>query len=222
MPGFSEQRAILEDWQRFPGLERLPGDDPRVALTFDDGPDEDGTPAVLDALADAGIDATFFVVGEQLMRNHGVARRAALAGHELALHGFSHRRHADLIPPDARDEVPRGVGAFEAVTGSKPRFFRPPYGRFTEHSYKACSQMGLEPVYWSAWGLDWYDLPAAEVADLVARDLEPGAIVVLHDSARYAPRASATPVAEVIPLIAAAAAERGLEWTTLGRAVPGV
>jgi peptidoglycan/xylan/chitin deacetylase (PgdA/CDA1 family) len=219
VPSFSEQRAILDDWSAFPAIERLPGDDARVALTFDDGPDEDGTPEVLDALEEAGIKATFFVVGEQLMRGHSIARRAALAGHELELHGFSHRRHADLIPPDARDELPRGVGAFEAVTGSKPRFFRPPYGRFSEHSYKACTAMDLQPVYWSAWGLDWYDLPAAEVADLVARDLAPGAIVVLHDSARYAPRASAAPVAEVIPLIAAAAAERGLEWVTLGDAI---
>ena len=216
MPSFSEQRAILEDWERFPGLQRV---DDGIVLTFDDGPDEEGTPAVLGALDEAGIKATFFVVGEQLMRGHAYARRAALAGHELALHGFSHRRHADLIPPDARDELPRGVGAFEAVTGSKPRFFRPPYGRFSEHSYKACHAMGLQPVYWSAWGLDWYDLPAAEVADLVIRDLEPGAIVVLHDSARYAPRESAAPVAEAIPLIAAAAAERGLEWKTLGDAV---
>ena len=219
MPSFSEQRAILEDWQRFPGTERLPGDGARVALTFDDGPDEDGTPQVLDALAAAGITATFFVVGEQLMRGHSLARRAAMEGHELALHGFSHRRHADLIPPDARDELPRGVGAFEAVTGSKPRFFRPPYGRFSEHSYKACEAMELQPVYWSAWALDWYDLPTAEVADLVIRDLEPGAIVVLHDSARYAPRDSAAPVADAIPLIAAAAAERGLEWVTLGQAL---
>ena len=220
MPSFSEQRGILDDWRAYPGLERLPGDGARVVLTFDDGPDEDGTPEVLDALDEAGIKATFFVVGEQLMRGHSLARRAALAGHELALHGFSHRRHADLIPPDARDELPRGVGAFEAVTGSKPRFFRPPYGRFSEHSYEACAAMDLEPVYWSAWGLDWYDLPAEDVADMVVRDLEPGAIVVLHDSARYAPRASAAPVAEVIPLVAAAAAERGLEWVTLGQALP--
>ena len=216
MPSFSEQKAILEDWERFPGLERVAD---KVVLTFDDGPDEDGTPQVLDALDEAGIKATFFVVGEQLMRHHALARRAALAGHELALHGFSHRRHPELIPPDARDELPRGVGAFEAVTGAKPRFFRPPYGHFSEHSYKACTAMELEPVYWSAWGLDWYDLPATEVADLVVRDLEPGAIVVLHDSARYAPRESAAPVAEVIPLIAAAAAERGLEWATLGDAL---
>ena len=223
MPGFGEQRQTLADWARFPGIERLPeapeGAAGRIALTFDDGPDEDSTPAILDALETAGIRATFFVVGEQLMRHHAIARRAALAGHELALHGFAHRRHAEMIPPDARDDVARGVGAFEAVTGSKPRFFRPPYGRFAEASYGACTALGLERVYWSAWGLDWEDLGGERVADLVARDLAPGAIVLLHDSPRYADRPSAGATADAIPLIAAAAAERGLEWTTLGEAL---
>jgi peptidoglycan/xylan/chitin deacetylase (PgdA/CDA1 family) len=217
MPSFREQTETAEDWLAFPGVERVPGE--QIVMTFDDGPDEDSTPAILDALGEAGIKATFFVVGEQLMRHHGIARRAALEGHELALHGFSHRRHKDLIPPDARDEIPRGVGAFEAVTGSKPRFFRPPYGRFSEHSYGACQALALEPVYWSAWGLDWEDLDGSRIADLVNRDLDAGTIVVLHDSPRYADRASAQATAEAIPAIAAAAAERGLEWATLGEAL---
>ena len=221
MPSFSEQRETEEDWRQFPAVERLPGESNRVALTFDDGPDEDATPAVLEALEAAGIRATFFVVGEQLMRHHRVAREAAVAGHELALHGFSHRRHSELIPPDARDEVPRGVGAFEAVVGAKPRFFRPPYGQFSEPSYKACSALDLEPAYWSAWGLDWEDIAADRIADLVVRDLSPGAIVLLHDSPRYADRPSAQATADAIPLIAAAAAEQGLEWTTIGEALSG-
>jgi peptidoglycan/xylan/chitin deacetylase (PgdA/CDA1 family) len=218
MPSFREQRETEEDWRAYPGIERVPGEN-RVVLTFDDGPDEDATPAVLDALEEAGIKATFFVVGEQLMRHHAIARQTALAGHELALHGFTHRRHSELIPPDARDEIPRGVGAFEAVVGSKPRFFRPPYGRFSEHSYEACGALGLEPAYWSAWGLDWYDIEAGEVADLVTRDLDAGTIVMLHDSPRYGHRASARNTAEAVPTIAAVAAERGLEWATLGDAL---
>jgi peptidoglycan-N-acetylglucosamine deacetylase len=221
MPSFGEQSETAEAWARFPAVERLPDQaGARVALTFDDGPDEDATPAVLEALEAAGIRATFFVVGEQLMRHHAIARQIALAGHELALHGFKHERHADMIPPDARDDVARGVGAFEAVTGAKPRFFRPPYGRFAEFSYKACGALGLEPVYWSAWGLDWEDIGGDRVADLVARDLDAGAIVLLHDSPRYADRPTAQATADAIPAIAAAAAERGLQWATLSEAMP--
>jgi len=218
LPAFSQQDEPRDHWERFPGRERLDGD--KIALTFDDGPDEDATPDVLDALADAGIKATFFVVGEQLMRHHRIARRAIDEGHEIALHGFSHRAHADLIPPDARDEIPRGVGAFQAaLAGLSPKLYRPPYGRFTEFSYKGCLGMELEPVYWSSWGMDWEAIGGREIADLVIKDLAPGSIVLLHDSPRYAEeRDTAWETAQAIPLIAAAAKERGLEWTTISGA----
>ena len=200
---------MLESWRRFPGVERL--DSQRAALTFDDGPDPDGTPLVLDALDAAGVKATFFVVGEQLMRHWAIAREARARGHELALHGAAHPRHAELSPAAARDEVARGIGAFEAATGERPKLFRPPYGRFSEHSHEACLKLGLEPVYWSAHGLDWEPIPPARIADLVTRDLAPGAIVLLHDSARYAARESAAATAAAIPLVAEAARAAGIE-----------
>jgi peptidoglycan-N-acetylglucosamine deacetylase len=168
---------------------------------------------VLDALDAAGLTATFFVVGEQLARHHAIAREARARGHELALHGATHPRHPELSPAAARDEIARAVGAFEAATGERATLFRPPYGLFSEHSYEACERLGLEPVYWSAWGLDWEPLPAARIVELVARDLAPGAVIVLHDSARYAPRESAEATAAAIPLLASAASDAGV---TLG------
>src|SRR5437763_16570212 len=180
-----------------PALEQVEGDG-RAVLTFDDGPDEDATPALLDALDRFEVKATFFVVGEQLLRNHAIARDAAERGHELALHGFGHPSHDELSPPDSRDEIARGIGAFEAATGTRPRFYRPPYGRFNEWSYAACSDLGLEPVYWSAWGSDWEDIAAERIAELVSRDLVGGAIVLLHGSARWANRPSAGPTADAI------------------------
>jgi peptidoglycan-N-acetylglucosamine deacetylase len=203
-----------------PALERVDEDGSRAALTFDDGPDEDATPAVLDALDRFEIKATFFVVGEQLLRNHAIAREAAARGHELALHGFGHPDHDDLGGAASRDEIARGVGAFEAATGRSPRFYRPPYGRFNEWSYKASHDLGLQPVYWSAWGSDWEDIAPERIAHLVSRDLVPGAIVLLHDSPRYAHRASAMATAEAIPLIAEHAACNELELVPLGQAQP--
>src|SRR3954447_14018018 len=88
-----------------PGLETVPSG---VAITFDDGPDPEGTPAVLDALDAAGVKATFFLVGEQLMRHHAVARETAARGHELALHGYGHVEHDWLRPQAARDDLAGG------------------------------------------------------------------------------------------------------------------
>src|SRR3954451_21098560 len=204
---------IAESWRAMPGLERVPSGG---ALTFDDGPDPDGTPAVLDALDRAGVRATFFLVGEQLMRHHALAREAAARGHELALHGYEHVEHDTLSPQGARDDLARAVGAFEASTGRRARFFRPPYGRFSEASYAAFRHLGLEPVYWSAWGMDWEPIPADRIADLAVRALDDGAIVLLHDSPRYGHRADAGSTADAVVAIAAAGAEKGLQMGPIG------
>jgi peptidoglycan/xylan/chitin deacetylase (PgdA/CDA1 family) len=217
VPSYREMVATASLWEELPGLERVPSG---AALTFDDGPDPDGTPLILDALDAVGVRATFFVLGEQLMRHHAIAREAAARGHELALHGFEHVRHETLRPQAARDDLARGLGAFEAATGRRPRFFRPPYGRFSEASHAACADLGLEPVLWSAWGLDWEPLPAERIADLVTRDLDDGAVVLLHDSAGRAPRASVQPTADAVGAIAAHAAANGVAVAPLGELVP--
>jgi peptidoglycan/xylan/chitin deacetylase (PgdA/CDA1 family) len=219
MPSFREHREMLALWERLPALERLEPGAGRAALTFDDGPDEDGTPAVLDALDAAGAKATFFMLGEQLMRNTGLGREVAERGHEIALHGFAHPHHEDLTPTQARDDLARGLGAVEAATGRRPTLYRPPYGRFSEHSYDACRALDLRPVYWSAWGEDWDTLGPERIAELVCRDLVDGTIVLLHDSARYADRPSAEPTAMALTPVAAKAVDAGLTLVTLGEAL---
>jgi peptidoglycan-N-acetylglucosamine deacetylase len=213
VPSYRELLVTAERWRQLPALERLPSG---IAITFDDGPDPACTPAILDALDEAGVRATFFLVGEQLMRHHAIAREAAARGHELALHGYEHVEHASLRPQAARDDLARALGAFEAATSRKPRFFRPPYGRFSEASYEACRHLGLEPVYWSAWGMDWEPIPGDRVADLATRDLADGDIVLLHDSTRYGHRPDCAPTAAAVGAIAARAAELGVRIDPLG------
>ncbi|HEY7255632.1 MAG TPA: polysaccharide deacetylase family protein [Solirubrobacterales bacterium] len=206
-------------WRRNPGIERV--GDGAVALTFDDGPDSDGTPAVLDALDAIESKATFFVVGEQLADHPEVARAIGDRGHELALHGMTHRRHDRLSLDEAREELGAGVAAFEGVLGGRPRWYRPPYGGSSPALATVCAELELELAYWSSWGYDWEPLPAAEIARVVLRDLEGGTIVLLHDSPRYAEREDVRPTAEALAMIAAAARERGLRLGTLGAAAPG-
>lgn len=195
MPGFQEQRAILDGWREHAARERVEGN--RAALTFDDGPDPDATPLVLDVLKDLGLKATFFMTGEQAERHAEIAARVAEEGHEGALHGYEHLREPQ--PGDFE----RGLRAVHAATGRWPSRFRPPYGRVRETP--------LETVLWSAWGLDWEQIGPERIAELVLRDLDPGAIVLLHDSARYAPRESAEPTALALWAIAEGAASRGIE-----------
>src|SRR3954447_14023811 len=148
MAGYGQIVETVERWRRFPARERVQRG---VALTFDDGPDPDATPAVLDVLERARAHATFFLVGEQLLVHHNLGRAVADAGHELALHGFRHVEHDELDNP--REDLLRGLDAIESATGARPGLFRPPYGRFSEASFAACLELELEPVYWSAWGM---------------------------------------------------------------------
>lgn len=207
MPSFEQHRETLRRWSRFPAVERA---ESGVVLSFDDGPDPDGTPAVLDALGAAGARGVFFLVGEQVEAHPELARRVAKEGHVVALHGFRHVEH-DELGDAARADLERGAAAVEAATGVHPGLYRPPYGRFSEQSYRAVGELGLTPVYWSAWGYDWEPIPAERIAETAIRDLDPGAILVLHDSARYAARPSAAPTAAALPAILSAMRERGLE-----------
>src|SRR2546421_177590 len=113
------------------------------------------------------------------------------------------------FPGLERLDVERGVGR-------RPELMRPPYGRFSEHSYRACRALGLEPVYWSAWALDWEELPPERIVDLACRDLAAGMIVLLHDSPRYADRRSALATAQAVARIAERAAELGLQLRPIG------
>ena len=219
MPSFREMAETFELWRRFPALERIEMGQRRAVLSFDDGPDEDGTPAILDALDEIDVRATFFMLGEQLMRHQAVAREVVGRGHEVALHGFGHEHHEQLTPQQVRDDLARGLGALEAATGRRPRFYRPPYGRFTEHSYEACGKLGLEPVYWSAWGMDWEPIPAERIVDIAGRDLADGMILLLHDSTRYGDRDSVAPTAEALAPLKERALVAGVSFGALADCV---
>jgi peptidoglycan/xylan/chitin deacetylase (PgdA/CDA1 family) len=205
---------MLELWAQLPGLERIADG---AAFTFDDGPDPDATPAVLDALDAVGAKATFFLVGEQVEAHPQLARAIRDRGHDVQAHCFDHEPHRTLADP--RADLDRTLDAIERAIGVRPSMQRPPYGRFTADSHAACLDARLRPVYWSAWGEDWEDLPPDRIADFVTRDLSPGVVILLHDSARYAHRSSARATAAAIPSIAAAMADRGLQAVPISSAL---
>ncbi|MGH3773060.1 MAG: polysaccharide deacetylase family protein [Pseudonocardiaceae bacterium] len=164
-----------------PGLAGI-GRPGSVALTFDDGPDPEGTPAVLDALGQLGWTATFFMLGARVMRYPDVAAAVVAAGHEAAVHGFSHRNHLARGPADVRRDVARAAVVIAEAAGAWPTWFRPPYGVLTLGSLIAARCAGLRPVLWTAWGRDWEARGPAQVADIVSGYLRPGGTVLLHDS----------------------------------------
>lgn len=168
--------------RRFPGLAGQ-GSPSHVALTFDDGPDPGSTPLFLDALDVLGVRATFFVLGENVVRHPEVARELVRRGHELAVHGWTHDR--PWWPSPARDarELLRTARVVGEVAGRAPHWYRPPYGILTSGRWAAARRAGLRPVLWTAWGKDWrHDATPASVRATVAADLRGGGTILLHDT----------------------------------------
>jgi peptidoglycan-N-acetylglucosamine deacetylase len=165
---------------------RLRLDTPGVALTFDDGPHPQGTPAVLELLAREGAVATFFLVGEQTLRFPSLAAEIVAAGHEIGLHGHAHTLLLRRSPAALAGDLDRAVAAIVDTTGVVPALYRPPYGVFSSGGLRLCRRRGWEPVLWSRWGRDWgrRETPEA-IARRAAEGVVSGDIVLLHDADHY-------------------------------------
>lgn len=182
-----------------------------VALTFDDGPHAKGTPAMLDALAAAGVAATFFLVGEQVDALPSVARAIADAGHEIALHGYRHTLVLRRRTAAFGDDLDRAVGVIEEATGRTPRLYRPPYGVFSSGALELVRERDLRPLLWSRWGRDWERRASPQsIARRATRALAPGDVVLLHDSDAYSSAGSWSRTADALPSVLAAIAALGV------------
>ncbi|HET6817085.1 MAG TPA: polysaccharide deacetylase family protein [Mycobacteriales bacterium] len=182
-----------------------------VALTFDDGPHPDGTPAVLHMLAELGWTATFFVLGSQTRRHPDVAREIVQRGHEVAVHGDEHRYLIARPPWTAYDDLRRARESVEDITQVEPKWWRPPYGVLSGPGLLAGRLLKLRPVLWSAWGRDWRSDATADsvVTDLLAT-APAGGTLLLHDSdVTSAPGSWRTTVA-ALPLLAERMSTTGL------------
>ncbi|HET7016442.1 MAG TPA: polysaccharide deacetylase family protein [Streptosporangiaceae bacterium] len=162
-----------------------------VAFTFDDGPDPGATPAFIEALAACEVTATFFMLGAAVARAPGLAAEVAAAGHEIGVHGWTHRPLLRCGPRTTRDDLARARDKVAEATGKNPWLFRPAYGILTGSALAAARSLGLTPVLWTAWGREWR--PGATTAMVLATitaALDGGGCLLLHDSDRYAPSGS--------------------------------
>jgi peptidoglycan-N-acetylglucosamine deacetylase len=168
------------------GLPRRIDDPVGVALTFDDGPHPEGTPAVLEALDALDAQATFFLCGEQVERNPSLAAEIVAAGHTSAIHGYRHRNMLRLAPSTFVEDLERGIAAIEDAVGLRPELYRPPYGIFSYPGMVETKARGLRSLLWSRWGHDWRAARSgAEIAAEVTRDLDAGEVLLFHDADHY-------------------------------------
>lgn len=212
------------------GLERVvwsvDTDRRKVALTFDDGPDPEFTPRILDILDRHQVMATFMVMGYNAVRHPYLLAEVVSAGHEIGSHGWRHLSLAEASVEETVTEIERGTQMIEERAGVPIRVFRPPYGRFNEAAVRLLAKSRRDLIVWSVarGDLAWRD--PSQVADHVITSLGPGEIIGLHDgigrgtfnrSGQNAARLRRRREVELraLPRIIAGAKERDLSFETV-------
>ncbi|HEX2392199.1 MAG TPA: polysaccharide deacetylase family protein [Solirubrobacterales bacterium] len=189
-----------------------------VAITFDDGPHPRGTPAILEALREAGAVATFFLAGEQVERRPSLVGEIVAAGHRVELHCHRHRNQLRLTPRMLIEDAERARAAIEEAGGQAIADYRPPYGIFSAAGLRAVRARGWRPVLWSLWGEDWKrSASAASIARRATEGARAGDVLLLHDADYYSASGSWKRTAAALPAILEDLGGRGFRSRLLRR-----
>lgn len=153
-----------------------------IALTFDDGPDPDYTPAILDILKEHDVKATFFLLGEHVRLYPQIAQRIVEEGHEIGNHSYSHRNLYRLNPLLIEKEMDKAHSIIEEVTGERVYLFRPPRGLYDTNVEKLAKERGYTLVLWSLSSWDWAEISARSIEQRVLNHTRGGDVLLFHDS----------------------------------------
>jgi peptidoglycan-N-acetylglucosamine deacetylase len=176
-----------------------------VYLTFDDGPDPEHTPRLLDVLRDLGVPATFFVIGERAARHPEIVRRMAAEGHAVGHHSYRHERPDRATLRGLAGEAAQTRALLLTLIGTDARLFRPPHGSVTARALWRLWASGHTVVLWSTDPRDYATASADALGAYFERHpLRGGDIVLLHDTHPHA--------AAVLPKLVASAQARGLSF----------
>ncbi len=186
-----------------------------LALTFDDGPDPRGTPAVLDALERAGAAATFFVIAPAVEDHPALLRRIERSGHHIGLHCDRHIRHTEMDDADIRADTERALGRLAAL-GVRPALWRVPWGVRTDGTTRVAEEFGLTLVGWDVDTHDWRGDNAVDMFSGAKSQLTSHAVVLAHDGiGPGARRSDCAQTAAFVALVADHAARSGLTLSAL-------
>ena len=153
---------------------------PKIALTFDDGPNKKHTPVLLDGLKERGVRATFFLIGEniEMEENHKIVKRMYEEGHLIGNHTYSHIEISKVNNDIAMAELEKTNQLIHNITGEKVEFMRPPFGAWQKTLEQ---KIDMIPVMWTVDPLDWTTANTEEIVNKVVTEVEENDIILLHD-----------------------------------------
>jgi peptidoglycan/xylan/chitin deacetylase (PgdA/CDA1 family) len=208
-----------------PNVRRLPASAAarhEIALTLDDGPDPEVTPAVLDQLDAQHAQATFFCIAERARAHPALCREIVARGHSIENHSRCHSHRFSLLGPKGfAAEIGDAQAALADITGRRPRFFRAPAGLRNPLLGPVLEALDLRLVSWTRRGFDTTRREPARVLASLARSLAAGDILLLHDGNAGRSAAGRPLVLEVLPALLERASDEGLHSVSLARGIDG-
>lgn len=157
----------------------LQGDKPRIAITFDDGPNKIYTPMLLDGLKERNVKATFFIIGKKIEGNEEIIKRMVVEGHLLGNHTYSHVQLTRLTSGEARKEIELTCEKLNEVCGVWPQYVRAPFGSWDEEL--ECDTE-LFPVSWTVDTMDWTTKNVDQIVQRGIKGIKENDIILLHDN----------------------------------------
>lgn len=200
---------------KYPQFFRLNGSvrENKIALTFDDGPDNKYTPAILDILSKYHVRATFFVLGVRAQANPAIIKRIVNEGHAIGNHSYNHANPDKLTEVQFEKQFTQTQAILNKLIGYEPKLIRTPYGALQENQLKWAANNGLIAVNWDIDSLDWKELSSTQVLANILEHTHRGAIVLQHSAGGESQDLSGT--VKALPILIEELRKQGFKLVTV-------
>ncbi|MGB8955439.1 MAG: polysaccharide deacetylase family protein [Tumebacillaceae bacterium] len=184
----------------------------QVALTFDDGPEMQYTPQILDVLKRNDVHATFFLVGARAEKYPQIVKRISDEGHAIGNHTYDHANLTKLTVEQVRDEVEQGERSLTKILGYHPAIFRAPFGAANAPVLREVAHMNYKIIDWSVDTRDWAGVSTNQIVANVRKEVFPGGIILQHT---FAGRGGLRNTVEALPQIIDELKANGYAFVTI-------
>lgn len=183
----------------------------KVALTFDAAWGSDKTLSIVNILKEAGLEATFFLVGFWTEANADKVKQIQEAGFDIGTHSNTHPKMSTLSKTQIETELKTSMKLISDITGKTVEFFRPPFGDYNDTLVSTASELGLKTIQWDVDTLDWKGLSSSEILARIKSNVKNGSIILCHNNSDH--------IVEALPLIISYLKEEGYEIVKLSNLV---